>query len=119
MNCNHLTERASASGNKFIGFSGSPPILRFETHMVTFQFTYQIKVSNPRFGSVDRLPFSPQTTTLEKIGERWRFMDEDRFIIDVGSTEGNANRILEAIKIHNFTNICSVTAPNFSASYFS
>lgn len=84
--------------------------------------TYWLNASGqPPAGTMtgeDSIGFHPSTTTVRKIGERWKIADGNNWLLDFGPAEGNAKAALYFIKKYGFRFICFVGRPNPPMVYF-
>ena len=66
----------------------------------------------------DAIGFNPGTIQVQKIGDRWKIVDEPHWILDFSDNEEEARTAFQIIKKYGFSYICFVGRPNPSMTYF-
>ncbi len=65
----------------------------------------------------DCVGFSPRTTTVRKINNRWKIVDGNHWLFDFASNAGEARKSLAIIKHYKMNKSCFVGRPDPSFSY--
>ncbi len=66
---------------------------------------------DPPYIPEDRLHFSYDNVEAKQFSGRWKVVDGDHWMIDTGTSRGDAERIVEIIKHYKLSHICFVGRP--------
>jgi hypothetical protein len=99
-----------------------------------YKFTHQCFVGRPNapmqyflcngkspvgaFSGEDAIDFTPSAVVVKKIGNSWKVVEGDHWIMDFASNEANALKALAVIQKYGFNKICFVGRPNPPMTYF-
>ncbi len=70
-----------------------------------------VTLIEPPFIPEDRLSIRPENVQAAQIGGRWKVVDGDHWMIDTGTSQGDAERSVEIIKHYGLSFMCFVARP--------
>jgi uncharacterized protein YkwD len=76
------------------------------------------RAPNGPLAGEDCLDFNPAKLEIKKSRGRWKIAEEDRWLLDFGSSRSEAEKALEIIHAYDFTSLCYVGRPDPSFTYF-